>query len=81
MASQILAAIFSFFIPGLGQFYAGSFLRGLLVFLFSIILSSVIVSLSLFLLITIIAPIILGLFTLVFWIWNIIDAYQLAGRN
>jgi len=70
MANQLLAAIFSFFIPGLGQFYAGSFLRGVLIFISACILG------------------IISLFTIIFWlvyiiffIWNVVDAVQLAGRK
>jgi len=70
MASQILAAILSFFIPGLGQFYAGSFLRGLFIFIAACVL--VVVSA---------ATIILGIVAFIFWIWNIVDAVQLAGKR
>jgi hypothetical protein len=71
MASQILAAIFSFFIPGLGQFYAGSFLRGLLIFVLAFVVGGI----------AFVIPLIGWLIALVYWIWNIIDAYQLAGRS
>ncbi|MCK5217493.1 MAG: hypothetical protein KAJ93_06875 [Methanosarcinales archaeon] len=35
MASPILAALLSFIIPGLGQFYAGHMTRGILLFIFA----------------------------------------------
>ncbi|MFV9631249.1 MAG: hypothetical protein ACNYWM_09305 [Methanosarcinales archaeon] len=35
MANPILAALLSFIIPGLGQFYAGYLTRGILIFIFS----------------------------------------------
>lgn len=38
MASPILAAILSFFIPGLGQFYAGDLTKGILFFVGGIVL-------------------------------------------
>ncbi|MCL2141816.1 MAG: hypothetical protein FWH46_02905 [Methanimicrococcus sp.] len=69
MASPLLAAIFSFFIPGLGQFYAGHFFRGVLVFIGAAILGA----LSL-------ATIILAIVGFIYWIWNIVDAYQLATK-
>ena len=67
MANSLLAAILSFFIPGLGQFYCGHFLRGLFVFImFSI--------LAFFLGWTLIIP-------FLFWIWNLYDAITLADRK
>ena len=42
MANPILAAILSFFIPGLGQFYAGDLSKGILYFVMGIILGIVI---------------------------------------
>ncbi|MCD4843940.1 MAG: hypothetical protein K8R25_05575 [Methanosarcinales archaeon] len=39
MASPILAALFSFIIPGLGQFYAGHMIRGILLFIFANIIA------------------------------------------
>jgi TM2 domain. len=70
MANQLLAAIFSFFIPGLGQFYAGSFLRGVLVFISALILGFI----SL-------VTIIFWIVYIIFFIWNIVDAVQLAGKK
>ncbi|MBZ3935271.1 hypothetical protein [Methanimicrococcus blatticola] len=73
MANSILAVILSFFIPGLGQFYCGSFLRGLMVFIATIIVSVISVALSVF-----IIPL---LFPLLFWLWNMYDAYTLAQKT
>ena len=70
MASPLLAAILSFFIPGLGQLYAGHFLRGVLVF----IVAGVLALLSA-------AIILVGLLAFIYWRWNIIDAYQLASKQ
>jgi TM2 domain-containing membrane protein YozV len=69
MASPLLAAIFSFFIPGLGQFYAGSFLRGIFVFIGAFILG-----------IITLATILFGLIYLIYFVWNIVDAFQLASK-
>ncbi|WNY23543.1 hypothetical protein MmiHf6_08520 [Methanimicrococcus hongohii] len=68
MANSLLAAIFSFFIPGLGQFYCGSFLKGLLVFIGSFVVGFI----------AIIVPVIGWLIALLYWIWNICDAYSSA---
>ena len=81
MASSILAAILSFFIPGLGQFYSGHFLRGLLIFIISLLLGSTLTGLSILLVITLVVPAVLFLIIFVFWIWNIYDAWQLAART
>ena len=70
MANQLLAVVLSFFIPGLGQFYAGHFLRGLLVFISTLVLAGISFM-----------TVIVGIISLIFWIWNMFDAYQLAGRN
>jgi len=84
MASPILAAILSFFIPGLGQFYAGHFLRGVGVFVISLILGAVgavgIFGLIIGSIIILILTLILPLVAFIFWIWNIYDAYQLAAK-
>lgn len=39
MVNPILAAILSFFIPGLGQFYAGSLQKGIVMFLLAAIIA------------------------------------------
>ncbi|MDV0445106.1 hypothetical protein MmiAt1_06630 [Methanimicrococcus sp. At1] len=71
MANPILSAVFSFFIPGLGQFYSGSFFRGILVFVGAIVASAV----------GVVVPIIGALIVLVYWLWNIYDAYSLAKQT
>jgi len=65
MASPILAAILSFLIPGVGQFYAGHMFRGIGVF----ILAAIVAIFSLFsgsLIIAVVAA---------------IDAYSLASKS
>ena len=42
MANPILAAILSFFIPGLGQFYSGNLMKGIAFFVVAIILAAVV---------------------------------------
>jgi TM2 domain-containing membrane protein YozV len=81
MASPLLAAIFSFFIPGLGQFYAGHFLRGILVFIMSAVLGGILTFVATIFAITIIIPFVAVLIGLIYWIWNIIDAYKLASQT
>jgi len=39
MASPLIAAILSFLIPGLGQFYAGHLLRGIGLFILAVIVA------------------------------------------
>ncbi|MDV0447477.1 hypothetical protein MsAg5_13760 [Methanosarcinaceae archaeon Ag5] len=78
MANPILAAIFSFFIPGLGQFYDGQFLRGAMIFIGIIIYGILAGTVGAILVWTVIVPILLSIFGLLIWIWNIYDAYQLA---
>jgi len=41
MASPLIAAILSFLIPGLGQFYAGHLLRGIGLFILAVIVAIV----------------------------------------
>lgn len=68
MANSILAAILSFFVPGLGQFYDGHFLRGVGVFaLFCFFTGVSAATLEL-----------LFFVPFIFWLWNIYDAYSLA---
>ncbi|WNY25002.1 hypothetical protein [Methanolapillus millepedarum] len=74
MASPLLAAIFSFFIPGLGQFYDGHFLRGAIIFVGLLILGAA----AAVLWVTLILGALLSLFIFLIWAWNIYDAYQLA---
>lgn len=66
--SEGLAAVLSFFIPGLGQIYNGQIGKGIIIFILFAIFSAMI-----FILIgLILAPL--------FWIWNIYDAYSTAKR-
>jgi len=63
-----LAAVLSFFIPGLGQIYNGQIGKGIVVFfLFAIFAASIALLIGF-----ILAP--------VFWIWNIYDAYSTAKK-
>ena len=43
MANEILAAIFSFLIPGLGQAYAGDLKKGIIFFVIALVLGIIIV--------------------------------------
>ena len=67
MASAILAVILSFFIPGLGQFYTGQFLKAVLLFVAYVIFCGM--TLVFFI------PIIACLFI---WIYSMLDAYNAA---
>ncbi|WNY28018.1 hypothetical protein MmiEs2_01980 [Methanimicrococcus stummii] len=71
MANSVLAAVFSFFIPGLGQFYCGQFLKGIMVFIGAAVVSAI----SFFI------PVIGFLIVLLYWLWNIYDAYTSALRT
>ncbi|MDR0767052.1 MAG: hypothetical protein LBE57_01185 [Methanosarcinales archaeon] len=71
MANALLAAILSFFIPGLGQFYCGSLLRGLLIFIGALIVFAI----------AIFIPIIGAIIAFVYWIANIVDAFALAQKR
>ncbi|KAF1076160.1 hypothetical protein MKMG_01563 [Methanogenium sp. MK-MG] len=66
MASPLLALIFSFFIPGLGQFYTGQFLKAILLFVVAGVLA--------FFWFTLIA---IPLYLIV-WIYGMYDAYTEA---
>lgn len=68
MASPILALILSFFIPGLGQFYTGQFLKAVLLF--------VVAGVFAFFWFTLIA---IPLY-LVVWIYSMYDAYTEAAN-
>lgn len=81
MASSILAVLFSAFVPGLGQFYCGRFLRGVSVFIVFSLLSAMLAGLGIILMITVIIPILLALLLVAFWVWNLFDAYNLAQRT
>lgn len=70
MANSIVAAILSFFIPGLGQFYCGSLMKGILMFVMGIILA-IIISL-------IFREGIYYIFSLLYCIYAAYDAYNMA---
>ncbi len=63
--SEAIALILSFLLPGLGQFYLGKIGRGLL-FLFGTIIAALFT---------------FGFGGFVVWVWNIIDAYNLAKKH
>lgn len=71
MANAILAAILSFFIPGLGQAYAGDIKKGVIFFVILIVLSLIILY-------------VLGgatwayIISLIYSIYAAYDAYQMA---
>lgn len=75
MASPIVAAILSAIIPGLGQFYCGSLMRGLIIFIVALFLGSI---LAFIILIFPPVGLISGIIPLLYWLWNIYDAYTLA---
>jgi len=81
MASPILALILSFFVPGLGQFYCGHFLRGICVYLAVNIVCLVAGAIAIFLFLTVIVPIIMILICLLANLLNMYDAYTLAERT
>ncbi|MCP1661972.1 MAG: hypothetical protein D5R99_03015 [Methanocalculus sp. MSAO_Arc1] len=69
MASPILAVILSFFIPGLGQFYTGQFLKAIALFILAVIfalLSSVIIGIPLYIIV---------------WVYSMYDAYVVAKEH
>ena len=71
MANAILAAILSFFIPGLGQAYAGDIKKGIIFFVIALVLGIIIVY-------------VLGgatwayIISLIYEIYAAYDAYQMA---
>ena len=69
MKSEGLAAVLSFFIPGLGQIYNGQIGKGLLIIVLDIVLAFFIW----FFCLTLIA-------LFVIWIWSIFDAYNTAKQ-
>jgi TM2 domain-containing membrane protein YozV len=68
-----LAAVLSLIIPGLGQMYAGRIARGLVFFFLGIPLTVIVAVLFFWLIFPIFLP-------LVFWIWNVFDAYRLCNE-
>ncbi len=71
MANAILAAILSFIIPGLGQFYCGSMMKGLIFLVIAIILGAL----------TSMVFIYLGIISFIFAIYAAYDAYQMASAT
>jgi len=69
MASPFIAAILSFFIPGLGQFYTGQLTKAILLFIAAVIFG-------------LLSTILIGIpFYIIVWIYSMIDAYNAADRN
>jgi len=66
--SEGLAAVLSFFIPGLGQVYNGQIGKGIVVFIVFAICSGLMILLIGFIL----APLC--------WVWNVYDAYSTAKK-
>jgi TM2 domain-containing membrane protein YozV len=67
MASPLLAAILSFFIPGLGQFYNGQFLKAVGLFILAVIAGTI-------------GIILLYIPLLVVWLYGMYDAYTTAAH-
>ena len=78
-----LAAILSFFWPGLGQFYNGNFDKGLLMICFPVVVWPV-VALSIVGILIVPHLLIVAVFAClivpILWLWSVIDAYQSAER-
>ncbi|MBQ3620212.1 MAG: hypothetical protein II940_00865 [Methanosarcinaceae archaeon] len=77
MANAILAAVLSFFIPGLGQVYTKNYLRGIIFFIVVVFLAGIIAGF----LSGLIGSLgwLFGLIPLLIWLYNIYDAYKLAA--
>lgn len=69
MASPLLAVILSFFIPGLGQFYTGQFLKAFALFVLAVIFAGL-------------STLIIGIpFYIIVWLYSMYDAYVAAGEG
>ena len=77
MANSIFAAILSVFVPGLGQFYAGHFPRGLLIF----VIVGIFATIGWFFHGWFITPLFFAMLAFLLWLWNVYDAYQSAEGN
>ncbi|GEM_PF-4207544 len=77
-SSAIIAAILSVIIPGLGQVYLGYIGRGAMIFLGFIVLEIVAGIMGVYIYY---AGCILDLIAIVFWIWQIGDAYKLGLKK
>ena len=69
MANEILAAILSFLIPGLGQAYAGDIKKGVIFFVIAIVLG----------IISLITAFLLYILYLIFAIYAAYDAYKMVA--
>ncbi len=67
MKNEGLAAVLSFLFSGLGQIYVGRIGRGI-----GILIGGIVIAL--------ISPLLLWIPLLIYWIWNIYDAYNLAKQ-
>ncbi|MCC7564722.1 MAG: hypothetical protein KO206_00365 [Methanomicrobiaceae archaeon] len=68
MASPLLAVVLSFFIPGLGQFYTGQFLKAVILFVLAIVFGGL-------------STIGIGIpFYVIVWLYSMYDAYVAAKR-
>lgn len=70
MANEILAAILSFFIPGLGQAYAGDIKKGVIFFVIAVVLALIVTF--------VLQGIIMSIIDIAFSIYAAYDAYQMA---
>ena len=68
--SPFLALILSFFIVGLGQVYNGQILKGIGYFIVWLMFASL----------TVVTLGLLFLLPLIWWLWNVYDAYHTAVR-
>jgi TM2 domain-containing membrane protein YozV len=68
MASPLVAAVLSFFISGLGQFYTGQLIKAVLLFLAAVIFA-------------LLSTILIGIpFYIIVWIYNMVDAHNAADK-
>lgn len=68
MASPLLAAVLSFFIPGLGQFYTGQLIKAVILFIAAVIFA-------------LLSSILIGIpFYIIVWIYSMVDAYNAANK-
>ena len=68
-AGNVLAALCSFFIPGLGQFYTGQLLKAVALFVLAILfaaLSTMIIGIPLYIIV---------------WIYSMYDGYTVASES
>ena len=68
MASSLIAAVLSFFIPGLGQFYTGQLTKAIILFVAAVIFA-------------ILSTILIGIpFYIIVMIYSMVDAYNAAAK-